>query len=167
MTGLLIFLLIIVILFCYILFAPFYMELNTVNGKLTIKFHRIISADFFITESSLLMNLNVAGWRKKIDLFQKKEQKKKIVKKKVKQASGKQVISFKKLSAIIKSFKVNKFYLSLSFDDMLLNGIAYPLFIYFNTNADKKIEINFINENEIILEVENNFYRIIRAYTKS
>lgn len=168
MIGLLIFLIIIVSVFIYVLFAPFYLEINTVNGLLRLRFHRLIKAQLFFNENSLFLDLKIAGWRKQIDLLAQKEQKEQK-KKPIKKQSGKgpNRISIRKISAIVKSFKVNKFHLNISFDEMMLNGIIYPLFSFLRFKTNKRIEINFFHENEIILEVENNFFRIIRAYIKS
>lgn len=168
MIGLLIFLIIIVSIFIYVLFAPFYLEINTINGLLRLRFHRLVIAQLVINENSLCLDLKIAGWRKQIDLLaqkEQKEQKKKSIKKQ--SEKGRNRISLKKISAIAKSFKVNKFYLSISFDEMMLNGIIYPLLNFISFKTNKRIEINFFHENEIILEVENNFFRIIRAYIKS
>lgn len=165
MIGLLIFLIIIVSIFIYVLFAPFYLEINTIDGLLRLRFHRLVKAQLFFNENSLFLDLKIAGWRKQIDLLAQKEQRKKSIKKQA--GKGPNRISLRKIKAIVKSFKVNKFYLSISFDEMMLNGIFYPLLNFLNFKTNKKIEINFFHENEIIVEVENNFFRIIRAYIKS
>lgn len=168
MIGLLIFLIIIVSIFIYVLFAPFYLEINTINGLLRLRFHRLIKAQLFFNENSLFLDLKIAGWRKQIDLLAQKEQKEQK-KKQIKKQSGKgpNRISIRKIKAIVKSFKVNKFYLNISFDEMMLNGIIYPLLSILSFKTNKRMEINFFHENEIILEIENNFFRIIRAYIKS
>lgn len=168
MIGLLIFLIIIVSIFIYVLFAPFYLEINTTNGLLRLRFHRLIKAQLSFNENSLFLDLKIAGWRKQINLLAQKEQKEEK-KKPIKKQAGKgpNRISIRKIKAIVKSFKVNKFYLSISFDEMMLNGIIYPLLSFLSFKTNKRIEINFFHENEIILEVENNFFRIIRAYIKS
>lgn len=168
MTGLLIFLLIIISIFIYVLFAPFYLEINTIYGLLRLRFHRLVKAQIVINENSLFLDLKIAGWRKQIDLLaqkEQKEQKKKSIKKQ--SEKGPNRISLKKIIAIAKSFKVTKFYLSISFDEMMINGIVYPLISFLSFKTNKRMEINFFHENEIILEVENNFFRIIRAYIKS
>ena len=165
MTGLLIFLIIIVFVISYILFAPFYVAINSINGTLTIRFHSVFIAQMYSSEDSLFLDLRIVGFRKKIDLFSKTIKKKKISEHTINKRS--KSISLRKIKGIINSFKVNTFYLSISFDNMLLNGILYPLCTYLKVSSNKKVEINFINENEIILEIENNFYRIIRAYIKS
>jgi len=134
MIGLLIFLIIIVSIFIYLLFAPFYLEINTINGLLRLRFHRLIKAQLFLNENSLFLDLKIAGWRKQINLLSQKEQKKKSAKRQV--GTDPNRFSLRKINAIAKSFKVNKFYLSISFDEMMLNGIFYSLtnFLSFKTN---------------------------------
>jgi len=165
MVGLLIFLILIISVFCYLIFAPFFIELNSVNGTFSFDFHTVLSINCFIKENSLFLDLRIMGWRKQIDLLAKKKRNTKSVRKKV--SSKKPVIPLRKVNAIIKSFKINKFYLAICFDNMLINGIIYPLFAYLNNNNNRHIEVNFLNRNEIIIKVENNFYRIIRAYITS
>ena len=165
MIALVVFLIIIVIISIYILFAPFYLNINTINGSFIIKFHKIIFAQFIIIENSLILDLKILGWQKQINISNQKEQKEKSFKRPAK--TREKSIPFRKVSAVIKSFKVNKFYLTINFGNMMLNGILYPIFSYFSISSMKRIDINFFNENELILEVENNFFRIIRAYVNS
>ena len=53
------------------------------------------------------------------------------------------------------SFKLNKCLLLLDTEEMKMNGVLIPVFYLLN-NSRKNIWINFIGENQIILEVENN-----------
>ena len=68
------------------------------------------------------------------------------------------------VKAIMNSFSVNKCYLSIDSGDVQLNGILYPFFYWLGKRMHKTIEINFLNRNEFILEIENNFARIIKTF---
>lgn len=162
MIALLIFFIIVVLIFCYVLFAPFYFEINSITNKYGFRFHKFLYANIHITEKSLLLNIKIAGWRKQIDLL---NQNIKPSKGKIKKERGE--IPIGKIYSIIKSFKVNKFYLNLSFENMALNGVLFPFFSVLKSKTNKNIQINFWNKNEIVIEVENNFYRIIKAYINS
>ena len=165
MIWLLVFLLILVSISCYLLFAPFYLEINSRIGLCRIRFHRLAMAGFYLQESSLILELKIAGWRKQIDLLAERPSHKENLK--IKYKKERKTISLKKIKAILKSFKVNKLYLNFCFDNMPLNGILYPAFLWLSRRTGKHFEINFWNENEFILEIENNLFRMIRAYIKS
>ena len=171
MVALLIFLIIMVFVFCYLLFAPLFIEIDSRTGSFGMRFHRLMSMKLFIKEPTMILEIKIIGWRKQIDLLANRKANGKSFKRKIKTSkqinSTKQSIPLKKLIAIIKSFKVNKFYLSVCFDNMYLNGIFYPIVNYLSVNKRRNMKINFINENEMVLEIENNFYRIIRAYINS
>jgi hypothetical protein len=152
----------ILILSFYILFAPFYLEVNSTTGLCRVRFHKLASARIYITESSLLIDLKIMWWHKIIDLFAPGERKMKPEKKKTEKAERK--ISLRKVRAVIKSFKVNKFYLTIDTGSMETNGILYPLFLWMGMRMKKNVTINFVNENELVLEIENNAVRMLRAY---
>lgn len=163
MLWLLIFLAIIILL-CYVLWAPFYLDIESGIGLYRIRFHKLISLHFFVEEDPLLIKLSIIGWKKQIRLSsaitKKKTRKVTVAKKKIKISAG-------TWRAVFHSFKVNTFYLSLSFDDMALNGILYSWARWLKIKTGKDIEINFFNKNELKLELENNFFRIIHAYINS
>jgi len=161
MIWLLIFLSLLVFVLCYLLFAPFYIEINSYSGLCRVRFHKLITARLRIIKSSLILDLKIAWWQKQIDLLASRKQKAKLTERRNRN------IAPGKMTAILKSFKINKLYLTLCFDNMPLNGILYPLFRWLSIKTGKSMEINFWYENEVVLEIENNFFRIIRAYIKS
>ena len=150
--------------FIYLLFAPFFVEIDSVKRLFRIKFHRLASARLIFDESSILLELKTAGWQKKIDLLEIKEKNKKAVVKNEKKKQTK--ISFQKFLAVLKSFRIRKFFLTLDTGDMQMNGILYPLFVLTSISSGKNITINFLDENKLILQIENNLARIIWAYIK-
>ncbi|MDB4905134.1 MAG: hypothetical protein JWQ63_4415 [Mucilaginibacter sp.] len=133
MEWLLIFLLITIAVVSYVLFAPFYLEINTSTGLCSIRFHHLASAKLIISDRSLLIDLWIAGWAKQIDLFAKtvtgKEKSNQSLKKKKRFK-----ISFNKVKAVVKSFKVTKCYLTMDTGNVELNGVLYPCF-YWLSNA--------------------------------
>jgi hypothetical protein len=165
-AGLLIFLLIILAIFGYLLFAPFYIEINSINSLYGVRFHRIASAKLIFADNLLKIDLHIIGWKKQIDPFEKraKRKEKTVVQKKKKQRT---LFSISRAKALIKSFKINKFYLNIDTGNLQLNGILYPCFYWLGNYAGKPIAINFLNKNEIILEIENNLAGIIRAFIYS
>jgi hypothetical protein len=73
-------------------------------------------------------------------------------------------VSFRKIERVMQSFKLTKCYITLDTGDEALNGILFPGFVWLGLMIKKDVSINFQNENVIILEIRNSFFRIIRAY---
>jgi hypothetical protein len=164
MIWLLILLLLIIVIFSYLLFAPFYLEINSISDFYGIRFHRMAYAKLIITDNLFKIDLCIAGWRKQIDLLAKPakgEQKEKQILSERKNKPFK--ISFGKIKAIMKSFKINKCHLNIDTGNVQLNGILYPGFYWLGKHTNNPIGINFFNETEIILEVENNLARVLKA----
>jgi len=164
MIWLLVLSLLIVAVFSYLLFAPFYLEINSLNGFYGIRFHRVAFAKLILIDNSFKIDLYVAGWRKQFDLFtkpSKRKQKETPIQSERKKKPFK--ISFGRVKAVIKSFKIHKCYLDIDTGNVQLNGILYPGFYWLGKYTNKPITVNFFDKNEIILEIENNIARIIRA----
>lgn len=164
MLWLLIFVLVILGVVCYLVFAPFYLEVNNNTGLYCIRFHRLAAARLVVSDGSLKIDLKIAWWRKQISLSAtgRKKEKPRPVKKEKKQKRVS--VSVGMIKAVIRSFKVNKCYLNIDTGDMPMNGILYPCFYALSKLTGKTFKINFLDKNEIILEIENNFARILRAF---
>jgi len=103
----------------------------------------------------------IAGWRSQLDLFRKSS----IRKEKRPTVKGKrQSVDLNVVAAVIKSFKVRKCYVKVDTGNMQLNGILYPGFYLLSKATARTFEINFMNTNEIVLEIENNIARIIKVF---
>jgi hypothetical protein len=166
MIWLLIPLLLLLLVSGYILLAPFYLELDSSRGIFRFRFHRLASARLYIKESSLLVDLKIFLWIKTIDLLApRKEKKKKVIKKKKKKK--RRMIPFRKIWAVVKSFKVNTCTLNIDTGNMPLNGILYPAFLWVSVKTGKHLMINFRDENEIIFETKNNIAHMLWAFINS
>lgn len=162
MTALLIFSILLLAILLYFLIAPIYIEVDSGKNLYGVRFHKLAKAKIYATDESVYFELQIAGWHKVIDLMaSKKKRLQKVEKSKNKKIKG---ISIDKVRALIASFKISKCYISLDTGDMALNGILYPWFLCMQSLTRKNIRINFFNENEIVLQIENNFFRMIRAY---
>ncbi len=158
---------------CYLLFAPFYVEIDSEQGFFRFRFHELGSVDLRIVDYSLLLHIRVIRWTKDIDLLKtkrtskdKKKREEKVGKKKGKENQWMKVTP-KKIIAVLKSFKINKCDVLIDSGDVQLNGILYPIFYLAGYYSNKNIRINFINENVIRLEIENSVARMSRAYLSS
>lgn len=165
-------LLCIVALVVYVSTAPLIIEIDSVRGVCQVKFHRIAYAVMRLSASSLMMDLNVVGWRKNIDLLKTKG---KIVKEVLhaerrgesKRKKKKRQVPFRKVVAVFRTFKVKECMVNIDTGDMPVNGVLFPVFYAIQVWSGKMISINFLDENVIRLKIRNNLARILWAYFRA
>ena len=162
MIWILILLLILSIVFSYFLFAPFFLEIDSSSGLYGIRFHRLATARLLFTPSSIIIDIRIAGWSKQFDPFE--DEHKKDNPRPVKKKKNRMNFSFNLLMELIRSFKINKCYVTIDSGNMQMNGILYPGFYWLSRQTCKTININFQDKNIFILEIENNFARIIKTF---
>ncbi len=154
-------------LLLYVLFAPFYIEINSPEKIYQFRFHRLAVVSINLTDSSLFLDIKILFWKKRLDLLSKNKPDS-PKKKQNKQAKKRNIgsFNFKKLKAIVKSFKVNRCDINIDTGNMHLNGMLFPLAYLMGRYFKKNIKINFMNKNIIILEIENNLAKMAYAYVK-
>lgn len=162
MLVLCIFFSVVLISVLYILFAPIYVEIDSINSVYRIRMHRLIGLSFFVNNNASLIEIKIAFWRKVIDLSKATVNKEEVPLKN--ERKGSKSFSSEKLLAIIKSFKVNRLDATFDLGDMQWNGIFYPLFCWLSYKTGKNICINFQGKNSIVLQIENNIARMSRAF---
>lgn len=139
-------------LFLYLLFAPFYIEVNTNTGVLQLRFHRAASISLRM-EEKFFLQLQILGWIKRFDLETKQIRKEPV--KSPGTIHGSRV-SFNQLRAIVNSFRVIACKVSLDTGNMQWNAILFPLFYFLKWRSGRDLEINFTGSNEIVLKIRNN-----------
>ena len=166
MIWLLLFLLMVFLLFCYLLFAPFSISVSTITGVAELRFHKVAKMQLQHREDALILSIRIAWWQKEINFMDKAGERARRIEKGNKKTSKtkRKMLSISKMLAILQSFKIKKCFITLCFDSMSLNGLLYPAFCWLASLSGKNISINFWEENEVVLEIENNFFRILRAY---
>jgi hypothetical protein len=153
--------------FIYLLFAPIFIEVNSISNLARIKFHQWLSATLIFNDQTVLLDLWIAGWRKQVDLLatNTRERKSKSVmkpdKKKVKTRKRSFPVSL--FVAILRSFRIKKFFLTIDTGEVQLNGMLYPFFLYLGRKHNQNMSINFLNDNILILQIENKIARILWA----
>jgi hypothetical protein len=150
-----------------LLFAPFYIEINSNDDLYRLRFHRLASAVILIKDYSLTINLQIAWWKKQIDPFVKNPSKDAVRKPAAKRKSRYPHVSFKTLKAIVRSFKINHLYINIDTGNVKWNGILYPAFYGLSQYVNKTILINFTGKTELELEIKNNIARMAWAYIYS
>ncbi len=170
MVWLISFLLILLLLAAYFFFAPFFIDINTDTGLFRIRFHRWISAQLTVKYDLFSIELKILWWHRVINLFGGRNKRQSARDKKTTNADSSITVkktsslSPKKIQAMIMSFKIKKFYLTIDTGNMQINGIMFPAFRWLSTFTRKHFSINFSGRNIFILRLENNFARILRAY---
>lgn len=159
---------VLIALILYLLFAPFFVEIDSNVGLYRFRFHRLANARLVLKDDSLYALVKVAWWQTEYDLLAPGE-KKAVKKKPVRTKPAKRVSPgkiFKRIWRVIKSFRLNKCRIMIDTGNMCANGILYPWFYLLSRRTGKTILINFWNENEITLEIENNIARMAWAFLK-
>jgi hypothetical protein len=162
--------LIVIIAFClalfYLLFAPFYIEIDTERQIFRFQFHSWFQLRLIMKQDSFFIVVKILKWTKSWDIFSMKKQGVKRVRSPRNRGSN---ISKHKVISIIKSFRLRKFKFSIDTGDMPTNGLLFPVFHLIKLRTQLDISINFKDENKFFLLIENNLARLIGAliFTKS
>lgn len=167
MIGLLAFMGVFLLIFSYFLFAPIYFEINSISGLIEFRFHKLISAKLKLIDASFFIEVKFFAWYKNIEF--KKVSTSSGIKPEVKRHRSDLILKrpLNKIKAVLRSFKLNKCLLSLDTGDMKMNGVMFPVFYLLKYICRKNIGINFVGENLLILEIENNLARMGWAYLNS
>jgi hypothetical protein len=173
--ALLVVLAVVLTILLYLLFAPFYLEIDSEEGLFQVRLHRLAKANITLSNDGLMAEVAVFKWQKRLDLLAPKATKEPEVlateqpKKKPKSASmkmgGKKVL--KKIWAVVQSFKITKCFITFDMDDVVANGQWYGAFWLFSQITGKTILINFEGNEVVILKIENNIARMLWAYLKT
>ncbi|MBL7931290.1 MAG: hypothetical protein JNL60_05295 [Bacteroidia bacterium] len=148
----------------YLLFAPFYFEVDSNQGLLRFRFHKAASISLKL-ENTLFLELKVFGWIKKLDVESPYKKTETTNKKPNNQIRNR--VSFAQLSAVLKSFKIKSCRISIDTGDVQWNAMLFPVFYFLHWRSGKNLEINFTGKNEIVLHIKNNIARMGWAFISS
>ena len=155
----------------YVFAAPLYLEVNTYTGLFQLRFHQLVSARLNVEEGKLLLQVRFWRWQKDIDLLAQGKAKKKGVRKIEKPLTAEkrnsQRLPIRKVWAAVKSIRINKLYCTSDTGDMPTNGLLYPVAASLSAQLGKTIVVNFLGENELILELEMRIYRVVWAFLRA
>lgn len=158
---------VVAIILGYLFFAPFYIEVSSIEGYFRVRFHTIAKVSFRIIDYSPMLEIRIAGWTKQIELLKTKDKAKEKSAAKRKKKKKRSNIRWQKIIGVLRSFKITTCDIIIDTGNMQLNGILYPVFYLMSFYTKKNIGINFINENIIVLEIENSIARMSWAYIHS
>ncbi len=154
----------------YLLCAPFFIEVDSVNGFFRFRFHVLAYGSLELRDHSLFMKLKIAWWEKEFDLLQPAGKKPKQIagdKKAVKKKKSFHISHLpQRIIAVFKSFRVRTCYIMIDTGNMPANGILYPWFYLLSARINQTVLINFHGENEIILKIKNSAARTMWAFIR-
>jgi hypothetical protein len=78
-------------------------------------------------------------------------------------SSRRRRFSLPKILALLRTFRVRQFQLRLDTDDYVTNAYLFPVSSYL-TARGWPVEVNFIRQNELVLQLENRMGRLMWAY---
>lgn len=154
-------LLIVAAIIAYLLFAPFYFIIDSTSNFFGLRFHRLANARLTLAAGTINIDIEMAWWHKRFNLFKKPSKRRPSARQRTKKKKAK--FSLSNAIAIVKTFRITKLYLDADTADPALNGILYPLFYALGQYTGKPVSINFTGNNVFILQVENNFARILKS----
>jgi hypothetical protein len=162
------------LLIIYFLFTPFTIAIDSTRGIIHAKLNRLVKAEIIgLAEDSLLLQISLAGWKKEIDLLKSRNKhetgdpiEKILGFNELEKYHNKKNV-WKKILAVLKSFKILTCSIILDTGNMPLNALLYPYFYLLSKRTGKNIAISFTGNTECILLIENSIARLLWAVIKS
>ena len=159
---------ILLVFFCWLLFAPIFLYINTDEKKYRAGLKGILNLSFIPDKDQIFyIRINVAFYTFNFYPFKKKEKKPKTTskvkkpKKKKKRTSFRTIWLIKKIAwKIIKSFRLKKLYLNLDTDDVITNAYLIPVFATLHRN-NINLNVNYSGDFAIIINIQNNIFRML------
>lgn len=153
-------------LLLWILFAPIIIYMNTERHVYFFHMVGFLKVQPLWNDGGLRLGISLPVHRFEIDLLKKRKKKKKAKpKEREKSKKGWKAVKPTKdrILAVIKSFKIKQFKLSLDTGDYVTNALLVPAFYAANAKGIQAT-INFQGESHILLEISNTVWTIGRAY---
>lgn len=152
----------ILVLVMVILFAPMTFVVDTYKHEYSVKVLGLVKLQPIWNEEGFRVSLQMPFY--KFEINPSNQRKKEKAAKKKKERTG-TTIKFhpRKIAALLDTFEVRKFYLTLDTDNYVLNAQLYPAFALL-THRGLAASINFNSETQLQLTVSNNLCRLILAY---
>jgi hypothetical protein len=153
-------------LLLYLLAAPVHAEINSTTGLIQVRFHRLARATVVIEHDVLLVQVNALWWKKTFDILdafaQRREQKAPSVQKMRQQST--RSIPLKKVRGVLASFTIRQCRIMLDTGDVRANATLFPVFYWLHRTTGRNIAINFTQQNDLVLDIENSIARIVWAF---
>lgn len=156
-----VFLLIVVL---FLLLSPIVIDLNSETGKCELRWSGFGSMNLILKDEKILLRFRIAGYRFTIDPA---EGKNKLPRTKAGSEQRKRKMTLRQIvsksRALLQSFQVRDFHCDFDSNDYLLNSWLYPA-AHLLDPSHRRWNINFNGRNAVALKIENNLWRLLRAW---
>jgi len=153
---------VILVLIMVILFAPMTFVVDSYKHEYSVKVLGLVKLQPLWDDRGFRFLLQMPFYKFEINPSSQKK-KEKAAKKKKEKTESTIKLHPKKIVALLDTFEVRKFYLTLDTDNYVLNAQLYPAFAFL-THRGLAASINFNSETQLQLTVSNNLCRLILAY---
>ncbi len=158
-------------LLLWMLFTPFRLEIDTDARLYRFSLVPFFRARFVTETSPPSVELRIFGIRRLLPLTphpkepgieEPAPQKKETVQKK--KSGPRMKVTFNLIKALLRSFHVRRWFFTMDTGDVALNGRLYFWFYLFSIRTGRACSINFTGKNVLILTIENNAFRVLKAF---
>lgn len=159
------------ILIAILLLAPVELEIDSATNMYRVRWWVLIGARVVPAESDVWIEGRLFGFRKRWSLLEvinkrtdrlgKKDEKKKPKRKKKRQ------ISFQTIRKLLKSFKVERFDISMDTGSVMWNAMLFPITEVLHYSLRQKhpgFRINFKGHQHVDLKISNRGLNVVRAF---
>ena len=144
---------------CGLLLTPVILAIDTRIPEIKLSWKGIGNAAINYKEEEWLLRFRIFFYAKEIQLRNIKGRKKKQEKSKRKKRNPRKMM--RKFLAVMKTFRVPVWRISIDTGDYVYNAWLYPLNYFIGT---EHYQINFHEENYLVLELRNNLARMLYAW---
>ena len=150
-----------------LLFVPLVLTIDSVRHKYYLAARGIASLHVIFTDDLPLLRLQLPFYSREFNPFSKPDKKKKTKEKERSQPGEKRrkgpQMTPAKIMAMVRSFRLRRFSLSLDTGDFVQNAMLVPV-MQLGRNRGFDVGVNFTGHTDIVLVISNNLWRIGKAY---
>ena len=162
--------LVLLLLMCYLLFAPFYLEIDTTRDIYRARFHTLAAAGLAECNRSLALSIRVLWWKKEIaveELLVSSPARTKNRTERRRTKKEKRGIPLRKIQAVAKSFKVTDCDINIDFGDVNADGLLLPVVYYLARISGRRLAVNFLGQTWFVFSVRNSLASMVWAYIRA
>jgi hypothetical protein len=148
----------------FLLFSPIVLDLNSETGKCELRWAGVGTMKVTLDDERILLRFRIAGYRFTLDPAEGKHQ---LPRSKPGTVQQKKKLTLRhiigKSRMLLHSFHVRDFHCDFDSNDYLLNSWLFPVAHWLDP-SHRKWNINFNGRNAVALKIENNLWRLLRAW---
>lgn len=159
---------ILLLFLCWLLFAPIFLNINTIEKEYNAGLKGILSLSLKPDEEQIFfIRISIVFYTFNFYPFEAKEKKSKGASKVKKPKKKKKRPRFKTIWLIINivwkvvgSFRLKKLYANIDTDDVMVNAGLIPVFANLHRN-NINLNVNYSGDIAMIISIQNNIFRIL------